>query len=143
MQVVEHLELSADAQALACGLSRLNDLAEKLSSLFELPGTWTYATQLVLEEVFTNIVHYGQVGPADPIIVDVRVEDGFLEVLICDRGISFNPFADTPEPDRTSGVDERPVGGLGVFLVKELVHSYVYERVGSQNKLTLRMAIDS
>ena len=58
-----------------------------------------------------------------------------------DNGIAFNPFEEAPEPDPTLGLEERPIGGLGVFLVKQFADSTAYERVDGRNRITLRHLI--
>lgn len=94
---------------------------------------------LALDEIITNVVSYGfEKEPEDPRIrVDLELGEGRLEVRIEDNGRSFNPLADAPLPDLTLPVDERPIGGLGIHLAKNLVHEISYRRVRNRNCLTL------
>lgn len=94
---------------------------------------------LALDEIITNVVSYGfEKEPANPRIrVDLELGEGRLEVRIEDNGRSFNPLADAPLPDLALPVDERPIGGLGIHLAKNLVHEISYRRVRNQNCLTL------
>ena len=94
---------------------------------------------LALDEILTNVVSYGfEEGPKDPRIrVDLGLADGCLEVRIEDNGHSFNPLADAQEPDLSLPVDQRPIGGLGIHLAKNLIQDISYRRVRDRNCLTL------
>ncbi len=63
-----------------------------------------------------------------------------LLFIITDSGISFDP-TEAATADTTLSVEERPVGGLGIFLVRELMDSINYERTGGKNILTLKKTI--
>jgi anti-sigma regulatory factor (Ser/Thr protein kinase) len=60
-----------------------------------------------------------------------------LNVTITDTGIPFNPF-DAPPPDLSSNLAERPIGGLGIHLVRSLMNSVEYVREGGENRVRLR-----
>ena len=94
---------------------------------------------LALDEIITNVISYGfEDVPGDPSIrVDFGLGDGLLEVRVEDNGHSFNPLADAPLPDFTLSVDERPIGGLGIHLAKNLVDDISYRRERNRNCLTL------
>lgn len=94
---------------------------------------------LALDEILTNVISYGfEKVPEEPMIrVDFGLGDELLEVRIEDNGRSFNPLVDAPLPDFTLSVDERPIGGLGIHLAKNLVHDISYRRDKKRNFLTL------
>ncbi len=94
---------------------------------------------LALDEVLTNVVSHGfGEGPDDPRIrVHFALDDDRLEVRIHDNGRSFNPLVDARLPDLTLPVEERPIGGLGIHLAKNLVHDISYRREKNENRLTL------
>lgn len=94
---------------------------------------------LALDEILTNIVSYGyEEGSKDPRIrVDFGLGDGCLEVRVEDNGLSFNPLVDAEAPDLALPVEERPIGGLGIHLAKNLIHDISYRRVRNRNCLTL------
>ena len=54
-----------------------------------------------------------------------------------DDGIAFDPFTSAPEPDLDASVEERRIGGLGVYFVKTLMDEAAYERRGDRNRITL------
>ena len=94
---------------------------------------------LALDEILTNVISYAfEEEVENPVIrVDFRLRDDQLEVGIQDNGISFDPLADAPAPDITLPPEERPIGGLGVHLAKNLICDLSYRRVHDRNCLTL------
>lgn len=98
--------------------------------------------QLVLEEVFTNIVFYGRSGAEATVEISCsRGSDGLYTVELKDSGVPFNPLA-LEEPDLGKDFSDREIGGLGIHLVKSLVHAMDYRREGERNALTLRFRIE-
>jgi serine/threonine-protein kinase RsbW len=92
---------------------------------------------LVLEEILVNIARYAYDGGVGEIEVAYSVAAGSLLVEITDSGRSFNPLEAAP-PDLTLGLADRPVGGLGVLLVKQIVAALSYRREADQNTLSFR-----
>lgn len=94
---------------------------------------------LALDEILTNVISYGfeKATEKPRIRVDFWLGGGRLEVRIKDNGPSFNPLADAPLPDFTLPVEDRPLGGLGIHLARNLVHDISYRRDNNRNHLTL------
>jgi anti-sigma regulatory factor (Ser/Thr protein kinase) len=93
--------------------------------------------ELALEEIFLNVVTHG-VRPENMPLVQVslnRVADS-VTMTVEDDGPQFDPLS-LPPPDLSAGLADRPVGGLGVFLVRELMDTVSYERVGARNQLRM------
>jgi anti-sigma regulatory factor (Ser/Thr protein kinase) len=67
------------------------------------------------------------------------VENG-LTMTVEDNGPQFDPLT-LPPPDLTTSLAERPVGGLGVFLVRRVMDAVSYQRVGSLNRLTVTKSL--
>ena len=63
--------------------------------------------------------------------------NGSLVTVVEDDGIAFDPFTSAPAPDLDASVDERRIGGLGVYFVKTLMDEATYERVDNLNRITL------
>ena len=90
---------------------------------------------IALDEVVSNVLNHGGDGGADPTVqVDVRVADGQVAVEVADDGAAFNPIA-ADAPDTTQSIEDRPVGGLGIHLVKTLMDSVAYDRADGRNLL--------
>lgn len=97
---------------------------------------------LMLEELITNSVNYSLPTVSGPELeLCLSLEDAFVVARVEDNGPAFDPFRDAPEADTTSALDDRPVGGLGIFLTKKFATEYAYERVGDRNRVTLRCKI--
>ncbi len=92
---------------------------------------------LAVEEVTINIVKYAyRDGPAGTIIAEIIPLDDWLTVRIIDTGRSFNPL-DNPGPKLDASLEEREIGGLGIFLARKVMDRIHYEREDGKNILTL------
>jgi anti-sigma regulatory factor (Ser/Thr protein kinase) len=92
---------------------------------------------LVLEEILVNIAKYAYESGTGEVEVAYVAEGSELLVEITDSGRSFNPLEAAP-PDLALGLADRPVGGLGVLLVKQIVGALGYRRKGMQNIVSFR-----
>lgn len=92
--------------------------------------------ELALEECLVNIVNHAYAGAGGPIDLICFRRAHSLAVRIEDEGIAFDPTA-AAAPDLTADLDERPIGGLGVHLVRRLMDAVHYRREGNRNILTL------
>jgi len=95
---------------------------------------------IVIDEVFANISAYAYKPDVGGVIVRVKVENNGIVLEFEDSGIPFNPLS-TDDPDTTLDIDERDVGGLGVFMVKNIMDSVEYIRNGNKNILTIKKSI--
>lgn len=98
-----------------------------------------YRLRLAVDEIATNIVVHGrpaEYGGGTIIDVDAVVDGDRLTVALEDRGPAFDPLAhDGPdEADLSRPLDERPIGGLGVFLAIRGVDEFRYERTPTGNR---------
>ena len=93
---------------------------------------------IVIDEIFSNIAYYAYAPGSGEATVQVEIEDSpkRLELVFIDRGIPYNPF-ENKDPDVTLDIEERKIGGLGIFLVKEMMDEVLYEYVDGQNILKL------
>ena len=103
-----------------------------------------FKIQLALEEALVNIAHYAYPpGSAGWIELGCRLQqDGrrlFLEIR--DGGRAFNPF-EHRQPDTQASLEERQIGGLGIFLVRQMTEKAEYRRDGDVNVLTLEFRLN-
>ena len=92
---------------------------------------------LALEEIITNIISYAYADDKEhEIIVELNADDKLLTVRIEDDGKEFN-ISGLPEPDIEKPLEEREIGGLGCFFVRNLMDDLIYERIENKNILTL------
>ncbi len=101
-----------------------------------LPPGAAQAFELSLEELFMNVVMHGAPGGAARVQVSLALADRALTLTLEDDGPAFDPLS-LPPPDVTASLEERPVGGLGVALVRKMMDSVCYERVRERNRLTV------
>ena len=101
--------------------------------------------QLIIscDEIFTNIASYAYPdGKGDvAITVEFVSETRSLRIIFSDSGIAFDPLA-ISEPDTSSALSERKVGGLGMFMVKKMMDSVEYCRQDGKNILTLTKCLE-
>jgi len=93
--------------------------------------------RLIAEELLTNTLCHGcDPALAHAIEVEARVHAERLVLVFRDDGAAFDPLA-RADPDIHADIEDRPIGGLGIFLVRELAESVSYERIGGDNVLTV------
>lgn len=126
---------------IANDLDELSRLATKVEAFVQENGLAeriSFNLNLCLDELITNIVSYGYDDEdRHEIEVGLTLEDGTLICRIVDDAKQYDPFTEAPEPDLDAEVDERSIGGLGVFLVKEFMDRTEYRRDGGHNVVTL------
>ncbi len=118
-------------------LQGLNEFLEEFWKEACLPAEGAFPFLLALEEVFANVVMHGTVG-TDPVPVELGLafNAGQVTMTVKDAGPEFDPLS-IAAPDVEAPLEERGVGGLGIYLIRELMQAVSYRRVGSQNVLTM------
>ncbi len=105
----------------------------------------TYRLRLAVDEIATNIVTYGyQEGDCQgDIDLQSELDEKFLTIHLEDTAREFNPAVKIPEElERVNQpINERIIGGLGIFLVLDGVDDFIYERVGNKNRNTFKSKI--
>ena len=92
---------------------------------------------LALEEAVTNIILYAYPeGSGGQVDLNVVIHGDRLDFTLTDSGIPFDPTA-ANMPDITLDATDRPVGGLGIYLVRSIMDSVTYERVDGKNVLSM------
>jgi len=108
-----------------------------------LPEDATYKLALAVDELATNIVLHGyqEHGLSGDIILSAVTEDEAMSIIMEDRGAAFDP-ATRPMPsaeELNKPLEERRIGGLGIFLALNSVDDFSYQRLGEVNRNTLTM----
>lgn len=91
---------------------------------------------MCLEEIFVNIAHYAYGGGEGMLKLTLGFEGDVLTLEFRDSGVAFDPLA-KPDPDITLGVEDRKIGGLGIYFVKQMMDDVKYARLGAENVLTV------
>jgi serine/threonine-protein kinase RsbW len=97
----------------------------------------SYLVSLAIEELVTNCIKYGY-DDSDAHTVDIvlSVDDRTLTIEVIDDGPTFNPL-DVPPPEMSLAMEGRPIGGLGIHLLRQLADQMTYERRDGTNRLVL------
>jgi serine/threonine-protein kinase RsbW len=103
-------------------LDQVREFVGQAAEACGLEPSAVYAVQLAVDEAFTNIIEhaYGGENDKDKIECLCKLERNGLTVTLKDCGNPFNPL-DIPDPDLTADLEEREVGGLGLFFMNQLM----------------------
>lgn len=105
------------------------------------PPALDYHANLALEELVTNCIKYGYADAAQHVIeVELKLSATEMVLTVTDDGLPFNPLAQ-PEPDTSLPVEDRPIGGLGIHLLRKMSDRMEYERRGEKNQVTIRKSL--
>ena len=132
MTVLISLRLSAKLENLGGFIGPLSDCAKAQG--FE--GGKISKIELAAEEALVNIFHYAYPERPGDVEMICQVDRGRFIIEIIDSGIPFDVTA-MPDPDVTAGIEERELGGLGIFLIRRMMDEVRYRREDNRNILTL------
>ena len=109
-----------------------------------LPEARVGELDLLIEEIFMNVCcHAYPDGRQGVVTLSYTIPTpGEMSIEVADQGAEFNPLT-APPPDLTLDLESRPIGGLGIFLVKTLAPSITYRRDRDWNRITFRMSAGS
>ena len=95
------------------------------------------------DEIFTNIASYAYQdnNGSITVVIEFVPETQSLRIIFSDSGTAFNPL-EISEPDTSSALTERKIGGLGMFMVKKMMDTVEYCRENGKNVLTLTKCLE-
>ena len=118
-------------------IARLNEFVEEIGNEFSLSPEVVFNLTLVLEEAVVNIINYAYPKEDhESIYLSAKLHNDSIMLVLTDTGKEFDPTM-APEADITLSADERPIGGLGIFLIRQIMNEVKYERIEGKNVLTL------
>ncbi len=124
-------------------LPQLNAFVDEISETLQLDASTNMQLNLAIEEAVVNVMKYaypqGMTGEVD---IEAQADDTKLIIIIRDEGAPFDPTT-MGDADVTLSAEDRPIGGLGIFIVRQYMDSINYERVDNTNVLTLRKNLGS
>jgi serine/threonine-protein kinase RsbW len=119
------------------GLAELAEWVERFGAEQHLPATVVNALNVVLDEAVSNAVNHGyDAGARGEIAVRLRRAGDSVAVEVEDDGRPFDPLQ-VPPPDLTLSLEQRPIGGLGIHLIRNLMDEVSYARRDGRNVLKM------
>lgn len=91
---------------------------------------------IAVEEIFVNIAHYAYPDGNGTMTYKLETDTSSVKITFIDEGIPFDPLS-KPDPDISLSADERPIGGLGIYMVKKSMDDVRYANVDGKNILTI------
>ncbi len=121
------------------GIAAALDAFAEMAAACGLGKAVTWPVEVALDEVLANVVRHGLEGREGACVeleltLDAGVEPPLCRVELADDGPEFDPLS-VAEPDTSLGVEDRPIGGLGIALVRRLMDEVAYERRDGRNRL--------
>ena len=119
------------------GMGKVNVAFARFAQTYALPDAVRRSLNVSLDELLANELSHGMAGRDTGLLtVEAELDQERLTVTLTDDGPPFDPFRQAA-PDTTLSVDDRPIGGLGIHLVRELMDEVSYERRDGHNVVVL------
>ena len=119
---------------------KLTPFVDDMANALSLSDETKDSVNLALEEALVNVILYAYPeGAKGPITLTARADAARTHIRfeLRDGGKAYNPLLNEM-PDLTLGIEERPIGGLGIFLIRKMMDELAYDRLGGENVLIMR-----
>lgn len=125
-------------------ISRVCDEVEKFCVSHKISTEKYHDIILILDEIVTNIIMYAYPDDGEhDFTMEMEAIDGNIYICLSDNGIPFDPL-DKSDPDVNSCLEEREIGGLGIFIVRQLSDVVEYSRTdNNENQLKIVVSVDN
>ena len=121
----------------------MDDLAKATAdleaALESVPPKEQMTMMVAADEIFANIVRYSKANDWT-LLVEETDEPGGIRIVLTDDGVPFDPLA-ARDPDTKLSAEDRPIGGMGILIVKKTMSPVTYERKDGRNVLTMGLKI--
>lgn len=118
-------------------INKLTEFVEEIGNELSLAPDVVFNLNLVLEEAVVNIINYAYPKEEhQSIYLSATLHEGSIILVLTDTGVEFDPTM-APEADITLSAEERPIGGLGIFLIRQIMNEVRYDRIDGKNVLTM------
>lgn len=115
---------------------------EKQCNNAGIPDSYKNKLNLAVEEIFVNISQYAYPPKDGDVEITFKINKNLVEMNFSDSGNPYNPL-EKEDPDITLKAEERPIGGLGIFMVKKYMDEVNYAYENGKNILTIKMAFNN
>lgn len=132
---MKELKVNADIAELDKVLSFADEILEEAGCSMKAQ----MQIDIAIEEIFVNIAHYAYPEGNGEALISVETDDAAKKATITfeDQGIPYDPLKNE-DPDITLSAEDRPIGGLGIFMVKKSMDEVSYEFKDGKNRLTIK-----
>ena len=130
---MKELTVLAKTENLEQVLEFVNGLLEEKNFSMNL----VFELDIAVEELFVNIAHYAYISEVGEATIQVSFEEDKVVIIFIDRGIPYNPWA-KEDPDTTLSLEERQIGGLGIYMVKNSMDEVDYAYIDGKNVVTIK-----
>jgi anti-sigma regulatory factor (Ser/Thr protein kinase) len=120
-------------------ISRVNGDVEEWLAGSDVPFAGIYLANLTVEELVTNCIKYGYAGmdtTDKEIDVTISIVAGELKIILADDAAPFDPLAQAA-PDLSLPIEERPIGGLGIHMLRQMSTGFAYAFENGRNVVTI------
>ena len=133
--MVNELKIEAKKENFEKVLAFVDEALEKAGVPYEVQ----LSVEMAIEEIYLNIVYYAYAQKdGDAIILtDINEKDKIMTLTFIDEGPEYNPLL-KEDPDTTMDIMDRPIGGLGILMVKKMMDDVAYCRENGENHLTIK-----
>lgn len=130
-------QLTVNAQT--SELSKVLAFADTILEETECSAKEKMQIDIAIEEIFVNIARYAYPSGDGKAVMEIEADKAGKSVRITfeDQGIPYDPLKNE-DPDITLPAEERPIGGLGIFMVKNIMDEVSYENADGKNRLTIK-----
>ena len=134
-------ELMLDLHADMADLGKADEAVTGMAHRMGWSDDVLFQLRLVLEEIMINVISHGSGdGRVARVRVNLRQDGDVLRLELSDDGTAFDPLS-LPPPDISLDIEDTPIGGLGVHLIRTLMDSVSYRRDGDWNRLLVTKAL--
>ena len=133
---MKELTVPAKTENLEQVLEFVNGLLEEKNFSMNL----VFELDIAVEELFVNIAHYAYISEIGEATIQVSFEEDDIVITFIDRGIPYNPW-EKKDPDITLSLEERQIGGLGIYMVKNSMDEVDYAYIDGKNVVTIKKKI--
>ena len=136
--MVKEITLDATVENIQTVTEFINQELQKLNCSSNVQAE----IDIALDELFGNVANYAYNPDVGTVTVRIEATEKpiSVDITFIDKGVPYNPL-EQEDPDITLSAEERPIGGLGIYLVKQMMDTVSYEYVNDCNVLTFRKLI--
>lgn len=125
-------------------ISEIGEVCNKIDQFCtenNIPNKKRQDIDLIVDELASNVIFYAYPdGEQHSFTLSLELSEGIVTIKMVDTGTPFNPL-NKNDPDIELSAEERQIGGLGIFLVKQLSEKVTYQRLNDKNHLTIIVSI--